>query len=330
MKKIILTALVFGTTAALGQVDMDLEGNKKAADTVMDKKGWNPGAIFSFSGTTAENKNVAGKTNGQSTTIGLKLDANANFREIETDWRNNLTWLNGQTKTPVLGKYVKSEDELSASSMYVFRHKDLQWMGPYAKANYTTAAFQTKDVQPDATDYVINNLDGTTETVNDTSYTVSDAFKPAVTKESLGAFVELFKNKFVTAELLAGFGARQYYNNGVYQVEASDLESTVILNELEDSEQVGSEASLIFKGELEKQFAYQVDSNVLLPYYDSAKADNETNFERRVVEVNGKLSYKFTSWLSLDYLYKAVRNRAITKELQTSQSAMLTSSVTLL
>ena len=82
--------------------------------------GWDKFVGLGLYGTMSENSNVVGKDNGVSTTVGGKLEGSADYRQGSREWRNQLNLMTTYTRTPLIPRYIKTEDNLSINFCIYF------------------------------------------------------------------------------------------------------------------------------------------------------------------------------------------------------------------
>ena len=179
--------LLTGSSTALSEdnyVPADLE---KGA---VKFQGWDRYLGSSFYGTMTDNKDVVGKDEGTSTTLGLRLEGALDFRRDANEWRNSLNLLTAWSRTPVLDDYLKSEDSLVVDSIYLFHLEDIPWAGPFVRANADTALFAGYDTRPEEVTYLITRKDGSLQSETDTRLQMTESLRPLKLKESVGFFVQ--------------------------------------------------------------------------------------------------------------------------------------------
>ncbi|MBP9708839.1 MAG: DUF3078 domain-containing protein, partial [Oligoflexales bacterium] len=123
-----------------------LKKDDVAKSEAESKEGWTQFANLSLGLSSGSQKDVVGSTDGFSSTQTAKLEAQNNFLDGSSDWRNSLTLNLGQSKTPALPKFVKSTDILSIESLYMWHVPSFPEIGPYAKLTVETQALDSYDV----------------------------------------------------------------------------------------------------------------------------------------------------------------------------------------
>ena len=150
------------------------------------ERGWNPllkiHANFSF-GTSS---NVIGQQNGDSITLGGKLEGGYSYKDELNEWRNTLHYAGSTSTTPTIPRYIKSLDLLEANTIYMRSLPNRTWLGPYAQANLQAPLFKGEDVRSEPTDYVVDGAPVTTDVLR-----LTDSFRPLRTKESVGLFARV-------------------------------------------------------------------------------------------------------------------------------------------
>ena len=315
--------LLTGSSTALSEdnyVPADLE---KGA---VKFQGWDRYLGSSFYGTMTDNKDVVGKDEGTSTTLGLRLEGALDFRRDANEWRNSLNLLTAWSRTPVPDDYLKSEDSLVVDSIYLFHLEDIPWAGPFVRANADTALFAGYDTRPEEVTYLITRKDGSLQSETDTRLQMTESLRPLKLKESVGFFVQPLSHPLASIELRTGVGFRQLYADGQYVLNDDSTTESIEVKEITDYRKSGLELGSIIEGRTpNKRVTYKLTGDILFPTYESPEpaGDERTDFDKRIVEVDGKVSFHLIEWASLDYLLKAVRDPDILDDTQISQSLML-------
>ena len=328
VKHTILISLL-SSPLAFAQAD-DSERNYVPED--IEKKsaqvnGWDKYLGIGLYGTINENSNVVGKDDGQSTTLGFKLAGALDLKEGQSEWLNSLDLLVAYSRTPLIPQYLKSDDSLALESLYKYYLESTPWFGAFAQVNLDTAIFAGYDTQGEEVDYRRVTLDGNPTDFRSDREKLTDGFKPFRLRESFGALATPLKSDPVTIDFKLGIGLRQVFADG--QFIASDFQddngSGRLLTEIESFEKAGYEVGTEIKGSLqEKRVKYSLKANVLFPVYDSLEedGDDQSTFDKRVIDVSGKASFQLVEWASIDYLLTVTRDPGITDKSQVSQSML--------
>jgi hypothetical protein len=250
------------------------------------------------------------------------------LREERADWRNNLSFVYASAKDPYVPEYVKSEDNLAASSLYIYRLPNATWFGPFVRAVAKTTTSLGRDVRTRPHDYLIAKRDGTIDTLRSDRIKLNDAWKPTILKETVGGYFELYGSRMVNVEILAGAGARQVYAKD--QLVSIDNPHTdeIELLQLNNSKHFGPEAILQVHGLLVNDLiSYSVVTDALFPSQSSGGTSNDlTGYDRRIIETDGTISLKLTNWLALDYTVSSLRDRDLSDDPQMSSTVQFNAS----
>src|SRR5687768_6005352 len=79
-----------------------------AAKTDVKEEGWKPTLTLSGNLSFGSNSDVVGQQDGDTTTVGTNILGGYSYFSNASEWRNNLTVKAATTRTPTLGRFVKS------------------------------------------------------------------------------------------------------------------------------------------------------------------------------------------------------------------------------
>lgn len=276
-----------------------------AAEGEEQPMGWQKSGVLGVNLSFSSSQDVVGQTNGTSQTYGLKTKGSLNYFSEIQEWRNELSVNEATTKTPNVPRFVKSDDELKLSTIYLYKLESNPKIGPYARAEAAAPIFKGEDVRSDAKTYTISRLDGTTASYTGTSLRLTDGFKPLTTKEAVGFFYKPYTTEKLKIETRLGFAAQQIAANGQYAVKGIDDAGNIEVIELRDVSQAGLEAGLSIKGAVDEKTSYEVGADSLTPFINNKPAGDDRDAWRLTnVEAFAKLTSKITDWASFGYDYK--------------------------
>ncbi len=286
--------------------------------------GWDKFLKLGLTGNVSSNQNVAGKTDGQASTYGGKIEGALDLKELKQEWLNSFNLLLSYTKTPQIPRMVKGDDTLTIESLY--KYYLLNSSGVFARANFDSAVARGYDEREGVTTYAIHKLNGDVETVTADRLRLTQGLRPARIGESIGAFTNIFDRSYLTMDLKAGVGLRQLIDAHQRIVNDNAATPEIDVNELRNVNKAGYEVGTDVGGDSEdKKFSYKVSFNALFPFYESQDdmGAGHSNFDKRVLDLTGKLSAHLTDWISLDYNYKMVRDPSVSTKAQIAQTYLL-------
>lgn len=278
---------------------------KEQPEAKIKEDGWHPslnlGANISF----GSSSNVIGQTDGDSRTYGANLDGELNYKKNQNEVQNSLKIKGSTSKTPALPRYVKSNDELDFTSLYLYSLESYNWIGPYVRFNAKTSLFYGEDVRSDVVTYEKRTRTGAVqETVTGDSLRLTDGFKPLTTKESTGFFAKFIDEKEKKMIARLGFGALQVDASGQYIVKDDKTTTNVEAEELKSYQQVGVEGGFTFQNTIDKKTSYKLTFDFLTPINPDLDAnDKRSDIELTNLELNFKLTSKVYEWMSFNYDY---------------------------
>lgn len=333
-KKILLgcAALFVGVSSSVAWADAD-PGFLPTSDEIIvadddeREEGWDPKLTIGASFALSSNSNFVGQPDGNTFTGGLHLHGRLNYLKEALDWRNSLKIDEVFTRTPVIGQFVKSIDQLAFESILYYRVSDI-W-GPFASVRLDTNLLHSYDVR--STPIERYELDGDVIETDVKSIQLTSSFQPIQLKEAIGVFVSPINKKSISVDIRGGFGASQTWAEGARIVEADDNAPEFIkLKGLHDVMQGGVVVDVRASGEFEKgRVLYQAHVEAMIPFLNddpmARSAIDLTNFD-----IGAKVAFKLFEWASLDYELKVLRLPQLLDEWQVQNNLMLNFSYALI
>lgn len=279
------------------------------------------GATFAFN----HNSNVVGQPDGAGLTFGTKFNLKLGYVKEKHEWRGLFNLGESLSKTPNIDEVIKSQDAVALETLYLFHAID--WLGPFVRLSAETALFRGADVRPDATTYDIARVDGSTETVTTTHLRLTEPLRPMTLKQSIGAFADPYKSDALTVEFRLGAGARETFAANQLAIADDAATPNVDVKELTDFAQVGAELVASAWGAIPNtQLNYKLGLEAMTPLYHTAlgAGDDRNAFDLTNITFLGQLSAKVTSFASIDYELKIVREPQLVDAVQIRNNLLLT------
>jgi hypothetical protein len=295
----------------------------KKPDAIKKQDGWDllltPGMSLSFS----DNRNVVGQLDGATYTVGISVLAGADYRNGKHQVRSRLSITEAFSRTPVLDRFIKSTDLFKFEGLYLFEFNE--WLGPYGRLNMDTFLLESFDIRPARTTWRITQ-DGQTTAHDGFELRLTDGLSPMKLTESLGLFARPKSSRKMNVEFRAGFGALHVLADDQLAIKDDDATTDVIeVIGLDGFSQAGGEVGLALWGELyEKKVTYRISADVMMPFINDDESSSLMDLTN--VEISANLSFKLLDWLSLDYLFRAVRTPQLIEGYQIQNNLLLTAS----
>jgi len=304
----------------------DLVPDNKKPDEIKKDEGWTflltPGLSLAF----ADNRSVVGQTDGSTFTLGINLLAGFDFRSGDHQVRSRLTINEAFNRNPVLEEFVKSTDIFKFEALYLY--SILPWLGPYARFSLDTSMLEGFDHRAEVTHWQIAYLDGTTLDRWGYNLRLTDGFQPLTIKESAGFFAKPYDAPEAALEFRLGFGGLHGIADGQKAVKDDGGTPAVEVLELESFDQGGVELGMTLWGEVfDKKVVYRVGAEFMLPViYSLPDGDDRNTLDLTNIDINATLSFKLLSWMTLDYVFRAMRQPQMVDAFQIQNSLLLTAS----
>jgi hypothetical protein len=304
----------------------DLVPDNKKPDEVKKDEGWTflltPGLSLAF----ADNRSVVGQMDGSTFTVGFNLLSGFDFRSGDHQIRSRLTINEAFNRGPALKEFIKSTDIFKFETLYLY--SILPWLGPYARFSLDTTMLEGFDKRAQATQWHITYLDGTTLDRWGYNLRLTDGFQPLTIKESAGFFAKPWDAPECALEFRAGFGGMHGIADGQKAVKDDGGTPAVEVLELQSFDQGGVELGVTLWGEVfDKKVVYKLSAEFMLPViYSLPDGDNRGTGDLTNIDIGATLSFKLLSWMSLDYVFKAMRQPQMVDAFQIQNSLLLTAS----
>lgn len=276
-----------------------------------------------------QNEDVVGEIDGFSTLFSLGVTGGLEYYNGPHLWQNTLTVNESWARTPSLERFVKSNDQLDYESLY--NYFLLDWFGPFARFNLETSVFDTTIVTAEPKNYVITNLDGTTESRNGvTEVELSESLEPLTLNQSIGVFAEPIRNDTLTWKVRLGAGARETFAKGVLANKDDDATEAIELIVLDDVYQGGLEGFTGVEGKLGSgKFTYRAGASALIPFLNNDDQDRDA-LELARWGLHAGLEMAVVEWLGVNYKLNVLKDPQLLDATQVQNNLLLTFKYTLI
>jgi hypothetical protein len=292
-----------------------------------DPDGWKVKASVGLSGSFNNNQNVVGVDDGSTYQFGAVLGGEARWKKEVHLLEMDLKIQHGQTKTPQLSRFIKSQDLLDFKSTYFFSIKDLPWFGPFGRVKASTQIFPGYTVKTAPGTYV--KRDATGAEIERRAFSAQEridltsAFEPFTLRESVGAFANPLERKDITIKTKLGVGAQQVIGQDGFVVADDDATPEIELNQIETTNQIGAELEVALGGALaEGIMSWGLTANFFQPIVSQTES-TLSGLELLNTEIEAKISVKLAKWLSADYVFNGRRVPLVVDEWQLTNSIVL-------
>jgi len=306
--------------------------NQKVEGLKKKHEGWKKKIDLGASASFTQNSNVVGSTDGTTISLGALIKSNFDWARGNHEWLNAFNLGETFTYTSSIDEFVKTTDELSLKSAYLYHLQSLPWLGPFGELKLKTALFSGRDVRNKVETYRIKQLDGTTVDVSDTSLRLTDAFAPLTLTETIGAFAQPVDKERIKLEVRLGVSAVQTFADNQKALSDDADTDEIEIKVLEDLYQGGPALGVFLNGQLvEKKILYYAQFETMLPVINNkAESDDRSAAELTNIAFEAGLSVKLVSWASLSYTFKALREPQLVDKWQIQNNVLVTFSYSLL
>ncbi len=279
---------------------------------------WRLGLIVGGDLLWNRNDQVVGRDFGNSITVNAFLDWSMRYLDPNHLMYVRLQIDEGQTAQPHQD-LQKTIDEVDLDAIYTYRL--LSWLGPYVRFGLDTNVFPGRKIfGEDRQDVVIEDSHGNPGPVrNVEDLQLQDPFDPLELKEGVGASFDLSPFQILDLHLRVGFGARQYLVQSLLKERGSkdgDLDDTAYYVQVESSELLGLEATLIVSARLTRWLMIDTELDSLIPFVSSETNDPVLNWKNTI-------SLRLVSFASLAYVVRLDYDKQLSEHLQAEQRILL-------
>jgi uncharacterized lipoprotein YmbA len=204
----------------------------------------------------------------------------------------------GTTKTTDTDFRISSDDfELKNTAIYYF----LKDLGFYGRLDLNTHFFQENSYSSEGFIYSKYNKNNKLIVSNksDDEVEVKPSLFPIILKEGIGINFRVLNYSKANLSLRTGFGLRQDFNDGVYELSHSYTDTSGVENKTYQEQNTeyttGLEASLVGNFQLPYNLSYSTNADALFPF------DTKDNI---VFEWENTISLKLFKYISIDYKLK--------------------------
>lgn len=235
----------------------------------------------------------------------------------------------GQAKAPDL-PLQKNNDRVDLDLLYIYRLE--RWLGPYVRFGVETNFFSGFSNFDRASNVAVFDLAGDLlfwERGVD-RVKLSPPLGLTSLKEGTGLNVRVFKSRFAEGTLRTGVGARHRLAKDLFEeVEISSLPDGArqsatfpplvaapfrFFREIGSDNQVGVEVTILGTARLSRWVLMTMELDALVPF---------DTINNTVLEARASVAFKLTSYLSINYVFRFLRDRAILPEDRLEQDVLL-------
>jgi len=296
---------------------------KIKSDTKKDKEisHWELKGKLSSNFSFTNNKNYVGQTDGSIYQFNIITEEDVNWRKGQHEVLNNLQIKYGLSKTPQLEDIFKSQDQFKYLGTYLYRLKQIPWLGPFARLNFSTSLFSGYYVSSSDEELILNYADGSSQNVGsleaNTRYKIVDSFEPMTIRGNLGFFANPYDKKEFKLNLKFGAGFQKIIAKDGFVLADDSGTSEIEFKQLEDSDEAGLEFEVDVSGIISDNINWSFVANLFFPLNDSGGSNDDIDgIDKLNTDIEGKFSSKITKNVSLDYFLIIKRLPLIVDEWQ--------------
>ncbi|KPA18227.1 conserved hypothetical protein, secreted [Candidatus Magnetomorum sp. HK-1] len=299
------------------------------------EKHWEFKAKLSSNFSFTNNRDFVGQTDGSIYQFNINTEEEANWRNAQHELLNKLHIVYGLSKTPQLEDIFKSKDQIQYMCTYLYHLKNIDWVGPFARMNFSSSLFKGYYVSSNDEDLVLNYADGLVESAGtleaNTRFKIVEAFEPMTIRGNLGFFANPYDSKEIKMELKFGAGFQKIITNDGFVLADDGSTPEIELKQLEDHTEAGLELEADISGAINDNVKWSLMSNFFFPLNDQENNNEDLDgIDKLNTNIEGKISSKLSNHISLDYLLVLKRLPLILDEWQIQNGIVVNFSYDLL
>lgn len=266
--------------------------------------------------------NVLGLADGISVAARGFIDGRMSVNVFDNPLILQLQIEEGLTNTPE-APIQKTIDRVDLDALYLYRFKP--WIGPYARVGAETNIFPGDQNLP--TEFVVVRRDQDGNVIDRSGLTDSVRLSPSFgfssVREGIGLNVRAVKTVSAELNLRAGFGARHRVAQDLFELDPcsrtadpNDLRitatpecmplvdpdnPTLIFRQIAGNDQIGAETAILATVRLTRFILVNLELDALLT----------APLENSVIEAEGSVALKLTSFVSINYVARYTRDATI-------------------
>ena len=275
---------------------------------------------------------IVGFSSGYGFTIGGYIDFLAQYKPESHLVYTRFKLEEKQVKFPDQ-PFQKDLDEMRLDALYVYRV--LPWLGPYVRLGFQTQLFPGHLTFDEPTDLVREDCPGGGEDCwlgeAKSRFEVSKPFSPIELRGGVGLSFLITASYIFDANIRFGIGARGLFNRGLLDrrqtlspsaradsayacADPMACRPLAVMRKKGDAFQYGLEATLVGTLRLTRWVIANTELEFLEPFDD---------FENPVVDWETTVGFRFTSFVSLNYIFKLLMDVERSDSLQTEHRILL-------
>lgn len=326
LARVVVLGLLLLAVPVLAQEAVVPEALRKQALEVppASKQGWHRSLSLGMSFMLNQSNNVPGTPDGTAAQVGVLLDGAAERVHGTTTWANTLKIQLGETRTPLIGRFIKSADMLDASST-LLRRLRAQWLGAYGRVRLTTAMLSGYVVKPTAIQVKRSPTDAAptvTSYAANENVPLTDPFEPFLLTQGIGLYATPTQSDVLTVQFKVGAGAQELIGRGGYALADDAKTPELELKQLRGAVQIGVEAEAAALGQLGPTLHWRAKAALFAPAWTSISG-TPSGLGALSTDLAAGVSYKLSKWLALEYVLSARRVPIVVDAWQVTNGVVL-------
>jgi hypothetical protein len=290
-------------------------GEVPADELFQAKDGFFGSLIVGGDLTLNHRENVPGVTPGISFSFRAFIDARLSVEIFDSPFVLQFQVEEGQTKPPGL-PFQKTIDRADLDLLYIYQINDI--IGPYVRFGGETNLLPSQQNFELPTQVILRDTDGTVieDRPNATQVDLSGPVGLSTLREGAGINLRVLKTLWAETTLRAGLGARHTLaREDVFLLQDDESSDTVKYYELVPTvNRFGAEATLLGVARISRWVLINLELDTIVPF---------NGFDKTVLEIEGSVALKLTTYLSINYVVRFLLDRLISDEDQLQQDILL-------
>lgn len=287
--------------------------------------GWKKKLSIGLTGSLSQSSNVPGTNDGSTIQVGTIVDTSLERTRRIWSWLNTLKFQYAQSRTPLLDRFVKSQDQLDIGSIYFWKIYENK-AGIYSRVRASTSVSPGYLVKPTDSTISRKHIDGSTTTEPlsaNQELSLTSYLEPLLIAEGVGLFANPTQTDGLTVRIRLGAGAQEAPNRNGFVLNDDPKTPAIEIRQLKTSNQVGAEAEISAEGKVNDKFSWKGKVGWFMPTWTSTKSF-QTGFSALQTDANVGASYKLSKALSIDWQATAKKIPVVLDKWQLTNVLLIT------
>ena len=291
-----------------------------AQSTAESKTPWTNKLTLSGTAGWNFNQKFIGATQGNAFNLGGAINNTTKFAQDKNQVNITVGLLEAWQKSADYNYWSKSADNFEIKADYLYNLNS--WTGFIAAASLNMPLLPNIDHQ--SSKYAYNLPDKSLS--NSESFQLTGSFQPLTLQQSAGWYFEFLDKKTIAWRVEASAMMQEIFAKGQYNIISKDSSKKIMnLGMLDTFFQFGPSVGTKIQGTLlNKYLTYAVSAKLFMALVSiSGMEDDQPNPSVFNLDINSTVSFNFSKYISLDWVFKSLLVPELQEEFQIQSNLLL-------